>query len=143
MIETNPKSKNKIIFYFLAFTITFLFLVTVTGLDDIVNKKGVHPIINLLNRLQDFDLKTIIVGFLAFGFFGYLAIGAFLLISLFTFLIISKLDSNLRQIKWTESNYLPPEVRKWLDVSFSTFLLTVLSTMAGFIVISFIYAYRY
>jgi hypothetical protein len=143
MIKTKLKSKNKIIFYFLAFTITFLFLVTVAGLDDIVCKKGEHPIINLLNRLQVFDLKTIIFGFLAFGIFGYVAIGSFLLISLFTFFIISKLDSNLRQIKWSESNYLTPEVRKWMDVALSTFFLTVLSTMAGFIVISFIHAYRY
>lgn len=143
MIQTNPKSKNKTIFNILVFVITFLFIVTIVGLDDMVNKKGQHPIIELLDRLKDFDLKTIIFGFLAFGFLGYAGMETFILITLVTFLIFSKLDYKLQQIKWTASNYLPDNVRDWLDVSFSTFVLTVISTMFGIIVMSFIYAYRY
>jgi hypothetical protein len=143
MIQTDPKSKNKAIFYILAVVITFLFIVTIVGLDNIVNKKSKHPILELLNRLQDYDLQTIIFHFLGFGFLGYIGIGSFILITLCIFLIFSKLDSNLCQIKWTASNYLTDNVRDWLDVSLSTFVLTVLASMVGFIVMSFIYAYRY
>ena len=120
-----------------------MFLITILGISEIINEKGKHPIFTFFNAISDLNIEEVFYGIIGFGVIGYSAIGTFILITLIIFLLFSKLDLNLRQIEWTKSNYLPDNVKDWMDVSLSTFVITILSVMTSIIVFTILYSYRY
>lgn len=144
MIQTNPHSKTiKAFFYIISAIIVLLFLVTILGIGEIINEKGKHPIFTFFNAISDLNIEEVFYGIIGLGFFGYLVIASFIGITLIIFLLLSKLDLNLKQIRWTEANYLPENVKDWMDVSFSTFVITLLSVMTSIIISTIFYSYRY
>lgn len=138
MIKADSKSKSKIFFYILFVLTVVFFIVTVSDYRNIIDHQK-HPLIEIAKNFNDLSNVKYIAQSFALSIRKWAMAGGFIITMLILVILMSKLDSNLKNIRWFKTRELSVTHTAWLEISSTTFLLTILAFMMCTIIFSVIF----